>query len=98
MQGDDIIFPNLDMCLIMLAGWFNENLLKKNWNPRCNFIIHVGQVIIHAGKYFYFLCNLNSIRSASRFGFAQSAARLRLVFLFFLKTHPLQICMCQSLL
>ena len=39
MQGDDIIFPNLDMCLITLAGWFNENLLKKNWNPRCNFII-----------------------------------------------------------
>ena len=27
-----------------------------------NFIIHMGQVIIHAGKYFYFLCNLNSIR------------------------------------
>ena len=39
MQGDDIIFPNLDMCLITLAGWFNKNLLKKNWNPRCNFII-----------------------------------------------------------
>ena len=37
MQGDDIIFPNLDMCLITLAGWFNESLLKKNWNPRCNF-------------------------------------------------------------
>ena len=39
MQGDDIIFPNLDMCLIMLAGWFNKSLLKKKWNPRCNFLI-----------------------------------------------------------
>ena len=26
MQGDDIIFPNLDMYLITLAGWFNESL------------------------------------------------------------------------
>ena len=39
MQGDDIIFPNLDMCLITLAGWFNKSLLIKNWNPRCNFLI-----------------------------------------------------------
>ena len=39
MQGDDIIFPNLDMCIITLAGWFNKSLLKKNWNPRCNFLI-----------------------------------------------------------
>ena len=31
MQGDDIIFPNLDMCLTTLAGWFNESLLKKNY-------------------------------------------------------------------
>ena len=39
MQGDDIILPNLDMCLITLAGWFNESLLKKKLNPRCNFLI-----------------------------------------------------------
>jgi hypothetical protein len=27
------------MCLITLAGWFNKSLLKKNRNPRCNFLI-----------------------------------------------------------
>jgi hypothetical protein len=32
-HGDDIIFPNLDMCLIMLAGWFNESPLKKIGTP-----------------------------------------------------------------
>jgi hypothetical protein len=37
--GDDIIFPNIEMCLITLAGWFNESPLKKNRNPRCNFLI-----------------------------------------------------------
>ena len=26
MQGDDIIFPNLDMCLITLASWFGKSL------------------------------------------------------------------------
>ena len=32
-HGDDIILPNIDMCLIMLAGWFNESLLKKIGTP-----------------------------------------------------------------
>ena len=33
-HGNDIILPNADVCLIMLAGWFNESLLNKTWNPR----------------------------------------------------------------
>ena len=27
------MFPNVDMCLIMLAGWFNESPLKKTGTP-----------------------------------------------------------------
>ena len=33
MQGDDIIFPNLDMYLIVLAGLCNKSLLKKIGTP-----------------------------------------------------------------
>jgi hypothetical protein len=32
-HGNDIIFPNIEMCLITLAGWFNKSLLKKIGTP-----------------------------------------------------------------
>ena len=31
-DGDDIILPNIDMCLIMLAGWFNKSLPRGEHN------------------------------------------------------------------
>ena len=37
-HGDDIIFPNIDICLIMLAVWFNESLLKKIGTPGAIFL------------------------------------------------------------
>jgi hypothetical protein len=32
-RGNDIIFPNIDMCLITLVGRFSQSPTKKNINP-----------------------------------------------------------------
>ena len=31
---NDIIFPKIDMCLIMLAGWFSRGATKNNFDIR----------------------------------------------------------------
>ena len=46
---------------VTLAEIVYTRMIKVIYTRDYNFIIHMGQIIIHAGKYFYFLCNLNSI-------------------------------------
>ena len=45
----------------IIAEIVYTQMIKVIYTRDFNFIIHMGQVIIHAGKYFDFLCNLNSI-------------------------------------